>query len=152
MSDPISFDTASPRFDLPLLFAGQAQKEVYVNEAHALIDALLHCAVESIAVTPPTAPADGSNWLIGAAATGDWSGKANSIACRQAGNWIYITPRDGMIVLNRATGQQLRYFGAWAAATNVASPTGGGIVDAEARSAIGGIVLALKVAGILATS
>jgi hypothetical protein len=152
MSDPVSFDTASPRFALPLLFSGQSQKEVYVNEAHALIDALLHCTVESIAATPPAAPADGSNWLVGAAATGDWSGEANSIACRQNGNWIYVTPRDGMIVLNRGTGQQLRYFGGWVTATNVAPPTGGSIMDAEARTAISGILAALRIAGILATS
>ena len=152
MSDPISFDTLSPRFGLPLLFSGQAQKEVYVNEAHALIDALLHCAVESVATAPPAIPADGSNWLIGAAAIGDWSGKSNSIACRQDGNWIYVSPRDGMIVLNRATGQQLRYVGTWTAAANVPPPSSGNVVDVEARAAIISILTALEAFGILATS
>lgn len=34
MTEPVVFTSASPRFAIPLLFAGQAQKEVFVNEAH----------------------------------------------------------------------------------------------------------------------
>ena len=40
MSDPIRLDGATARFDLPLLFAGQAQKEVFVNQALAVIELL----------------------------------------------------------------------------------------------------------------
>ncbi len=42
MSDPVQFEGATPRFALPLLFAGQAQKEFFVNEALLRADMVLH--------------------------------------------------------------------------------------------------------------
>lgn len=98
MSDPIVFEGASPRFALPMLFAGQAQKEVYVNEAHARIDALMHCAIEGLANTAPATPANGTVWLINTAPTGEWAGQAGKLACRQDGMWVFVSPKDGMSV------------------------------------------------------
>jgi hypothetical protein len=148
MSDPFLFDTASPRFGLPLLFAAQAQKEAFVNEAHALADALLPCAIEGETASPPSAPADGENWLVAAPATGDWAGRDGMLACRQAGNWLFVAPRDGLRVLDRASGQERRFFGGWRMAVDIAEPTGGMVVDAEARAAISQLIAALRVAGI----
>lgn len=148
MSDPFLFDIASPRFGLPLLFPGQAQKETFVNEAHALADALLHPAIEGEAAAPPPTPADGRSWLVSASATGDWAGHDGKLACRQAGNWLFVSPRDGMRLLDRSTGQERRFFGTWKIADEAVEPTGGSIVDAEARVAILQLIVALKVAGI----
>ena len=151
MPDPI-FDTRTARFELPLLFAGQAQKEGYVNEMAARIDALLHLAVEAELAVPPVAPGDGKAWLIAAAASGEWSSKTGQIAARQAGNWLYFSPRHGMRLLNRATGQFIQFTGSWAAPSRPAAPTGGTVIDAEARSAIAALLSSLTSAGILAAS
>lgn len=151
MPDPIAFSSASPRFKLPLLFAGQAQKEFFVNEAHALLDALLHPAVEGEADDPPTSPAQGETWLVGPAPTGAWADHAGSIASFQAGTWVFASPRDGLRVLDRSADQDIRYAGgAWQRAAAPADVTGGTTVDTEARAAIAGLVSALVAGGILA--
>ena len=85
MSDPITFASASPRLGLPLLFAGQSQKEIFVNEAHALVDALLHAAVEGESDAPPSAPEEGECWLVGDAPSGAWTDRAGTLASYQAG-------------------------------------------------------------------
>lgn len=152
MSDPLIFDSATPRHSLPVLFPGQVQKEFYVNEAHAMIDALLHCAVEEIADMPPTAPEDGTCWLVGSAPIGAWAGQAGKLACRQLGNWLFIPPREGLTVLNSATGQIMRFVvGGWRAPTAPTPPAGGSTVDSELRAAFATLLGALAGAGIFAT-
>ncbi len=149
MSDPISFASTSPRLGLPLLFAGQAQKEVFVNEALSLLDGLLHGAVESETATPPATPADGLAWLVGTSPTGSWAGKAGWIALRQAGQWLFAEPRDGMKLLDRTTGQEFRRAGgAWHMATVPTPATGGTVIDAEARAMLAALVAALRQAGV----
>lgn len=151
MPDPL-FDVRTPRLDLPLLFAGQAQKEAFVNEVAARIDALLFLAIEGTQTAPPTAPSDGQSWLIGASPTGDWSGHAGAIAMRQSGNWLFAAPVAGMRLLDKSTGQERRYHTAWQAPAKPAAPSGGTTVDAEARAAITAIIAALVAAGIVPAS
>ena len=148
MPDPI-FDSRTVRFELPLLFAGQAQKESFVNETTARIDALLHGAIEAEQAAPPATPADGQAWLVGAGASGAWLGQVGKIAARQAGNWLFVTPRDGIKLLNRSSGQEMRYSGGWKIATRPALPSGGAVIDAETRLTITAILAALTTAGIV---
>ena len=152
MPDPITFDTISPRYALPLLFAGQSQKEAFVNEAHALTDALIHCAIEGTAAAPPGSPVDGDNWLVGASPTGAWAGQPGKLACRQAGNWLFVSPMDGMRLLDKSTGQERRYSAGWLAPAAPADPAGGATIDAEARAAIASLIAALRTAGVFPAS
>lgn len=149
MSEPLSFDNASPRFALPYLYAGQAQKEFYVNEALAITDALLHCAIEGTAASPPGTPVDGQNWRVAIGATGDWAGHDGQIACRQSGAWRFVTPRDGMRVFDRFSGASWLYADGWTMPASISPPTGGSNVDAEARAALAQLINALKMGGIL---
>lgn len=151
MSDPL-FDSASARFALPFLFAGQAQKEGHVNESLARIDAVLHPAIEDELASPPASPAEGQCWLVGASATGAWAGHSGALASFAGGNWLFVSPRDGMRVLNRASGQDMRFFGTWKMAVRPAAPSGGTTIDSEARTALTAVLTALTNAGILSAT
>ncbi|KHK92370.1 DUF2793 domain-containing protein [Novosphingobium malaysiense] len=151
MTDPLMFDSASPRFGLPLLYAEQAQKEVFVNEAFVLTDALLHCSIEGETGTPPPAPTQGETWLVAAGATGDWEGREGALACFSANSWTFIQPRDGLRVFDVSTGQENLFFGFWRKASAPLEPQGGTTVDVEARAAIGLLIDALRVVGAFPT-
>lgn len=150
MTEPLAFPALTPRHQLPLLFAGQSQKEVSVNAAHALIDMLLHCAVLGEAAAPPPEPAEERDcWLVGAAPQGAFAGRAGSIACFAGGAWVFAAPRDGMRAFDQSTGQLLLFRDAWRREPIPDLPSGGATVDVEARLAIGAIVALLQRSAIL---
>src|SRR5690606_17821307 len=64
-----SMTEASARFALPMLLPGQAQKELFHNEALTVIDTALHPTVAGIVSDPPGAPDVGASWIVGVAAT-----------------------------------------------------------------------------------
>jgi hypothetical protein len=148
MPDPV-FDSHTERFNLPLLFAGQAEKEGFVNEALVRIDALLHGAIESEQAAPPATPLDGQCWLVATGASGAWAGKSGQIAARQGGQWLFFAPVDGLRLLNRGTNRDMRFAGSWKVSTRPSIPSGGTVVDAEARTAISAIVTCLENSGIV---
>jgi hypothetical protein len=144
-------DDPTARWALPLLAAGQAQKEVTHNEALALIDLILDPLVEVVgATTPPEAPEPGRCWVVGAGASGAWSGQDAMLAGWTAGGWRFAAPQQGGAVRVRATGAVHRWTGAaWLAPPVVEPLTGGTTTDAEARAAIAMLVDALRAAGLL---
>ena len=152
MIEPITFPSATSHFSLPLLFTGQAQKEFFLNQSFAMIDALLQASVLASLAEPPATPVDGSCYRILVAASGDWAGHDDEIAIRLGGTWHYIAAQDGMMVFDRAGGAFLHYDSGWHAASEPVGPTGGAFVDAEARLAISGLIQALRNVGIFAKS
>jgi len=83
---------------LTLVETAQSQKEVTVNEALARIDALQNMSViDRDLTTPPSSPHAGDTYIIGASATGDWSGKDGQIAYFDQ-IWRFIEPQKGLRV------------------------------------------------------
>lgn len=161
---------ATPRFGLPFLHAGQAQKEVYHNEALILADCLIHAHAVSAALSaPPASPLPGQCWIVGAGASDAWAGETGSLALWTEGGWRFVAPREGLRV--RAGDEGLDYFHNGTGWTKgelrpdglyisdirvvggrepaIAAPSGGSTVDSEARAAILAILNALKNHGLI---
>ena len=162
----------SPRFGLPLLQAGQAQKEIVHNEALIALETLVQPVVETIGSnTPPAAPVDGMSWIVGPSPSDAWVGQAAAIASWTAGGWRFTAPVAGMWLWVAGEGLWARRTGsAWelgripaaalmvggqqvvgARQPGVTVTPGGGVVDAEARAAISGIIAALRNHGLIAS-
>ncbi len=163
---------SSGRFALPFLEPGQAQKELFHNEALTAIDALVHAAAQAIgATTPPTSPAIGQCWTLGTSPSGAWAGHGGALAAWTAGGWRFVAPTPGMLVWSIADGVHARWSGsAWivgsiaaaevkvgglkvlgARQSAIAGPTGGTTTDTEARAAIAVVLSALRSHGLVAT-
>lgn len=82
---------------MTLLSLGQSQKEVTVNAALRLIDAVSNIGVKDKDLnTPPASPAESDLYIIGPSPTGVWAGKAKQLAVYTGGTWVYIPPKEGV--------------------------------------------------------
>jgi hypothetical protein len=91
-------DETSPVCHFPYIQPSQAQKHVTHNEALAMLDVLVQLSVhDRDLAAPPGAPAEGSRYIVAAAATGDWSGQTGKIAYWRDGAWEFIAPATGWI-------------------------------------------------------
>lgn len=150
MANSIVFPSTTPNLSLPLLFAGQSQKEPTINLAISVIDSLLIGTIEASLATPPTTPESGDAYRILENASGEWAGHDRQIALWIGGAWEYIFPSTGQVLFDKAAGVQLRYNQNWESAIEPTAPTGGTTADAEARTAITEIIEALRAAGLFA--
>ena len=149
MIEPIVFDATTPRHAMPFLVAGQAQKELFVNESLALIDMLMHPVVMGAAATPPGSPAAGKCWIVEAGAVDAWDGQDDAIAGWDGAQWTFASPANGLAVHDLSTGAKRHFAGSWTSAPAVASPNGGSVIDSEARTAIDSLLTALRQAGLI---
>ena len=164
--------SATPRLALPFIVPGQAQKELFHNEALQVLDAVVSAAVEGLPLAaPPVSPAVGSCYIVGASPSGAWSGQAGKLAAFTSGGWRFVAPFDGLEAIVRTSGSSAAYRnGAWeigklrgsevavdgvkvvgARQAAIAAPAGGTTADLEARAAIGAILAALRSHGLIET-
>lgn len=163
---------ATDRLSFPLLAPGQAQKEMTHNEALTIADMLIQPVVQSIAPPAiPGAPVPGQCWVVGESPVGAWAGQDGAIACWTAGGWRFAAAADGMQIWSldddlpavRRAGQwrlgQLRAASVEVGGQRVIGaqkpaiddPTGGVLIDIEARAGIIAILGALRSHGLIAT-
>lgn len=144
-------DLNSPRHALPFLATGQAQKELTHNEALQRIDMLLHPVVQGFAVEPPAMPAIGECWLVEADAEGEFAGHDQQLACWTGMGWRFAAGLQGQWVWDGATGAQ-RFFlgGEWTLPMVPGLPSGGAVIDVEARDMLAALRTFLISAGFAA--
>ena len=161
---------STPRLGLAFLSAGQAQKELLVNESVLTLDLLVAGLVEEVSRdTPPTDAQVGACYIIGADPTGEWAGKAHNIAALTGAGWRFIEPAEGMTFQVRSTwtcamfnagvwqvgdvrGSRLILGGRQVVGEQrdaIPAPSGGTMVDTEARNVIGQILGALRQHGLI---
>lgn len=161
----------SARFALPFIDPGQSQKEMTHNEALATLDAALQPSVQAVGTqTPPPSPTIGAQWIVGSAPTDAWVGQAQAIATWTTGGWRFVPPVEGMSAWSVADDLLARFTeGKWrigevvaarvlvggvqvvgAQTAAVAPPTGGTVIDVEARSTLAAILASLATHGLIA--
>lgn len=162
--------SGTSRLGLPFLSTGQAQKEFTHNEALQTLDLAVAAAVEESArADPPLSPAIGDCYIVGASATGEWSGKSQSVAGFTSGGWRFVGPIEGMTVYVKSEALFATFAdGAWEMGVvrgssvaiagqqvvgprlaAIASVAGGSTIDAEARLTVDAILDALRQHGLI---
>jgi hypothetical protein len=162
--------STTERLGLALLTPGQAQKEFFHNEALQALDMLVAGCVEGAPQDdPPAAPVLGSSYIVGGAPTGEWGSHAGAVAAWTSGGWRFAAPVEGMALRVRGSGATACFRGgSWeigvlrgssvyidgskvlgAKQAAIAAPSGGTVVDVQARAAINAILSALRSHGLI---
>jgi len=148
MPDPMSYSVATPRIGMPMLFSGQSQKETTVNESLLLMDMLLGGGVHGVRSVPPATPVTGEVWIVGSLPVGAFAGKADALAGWTESGWRFVHPAPGLTMHDLETGGTRIFTTEWKFAETPAIPSGGALVDSEARTTIAAIIDALRTVGI----
>jgi hypothetical protein len=106
--------TNTPNFNFPLLYGGQDQKDVTINQALTAIDRAIQLNVTDRTHTaPPGFPADGDKYIVAVGATGVWTGYDNFIAIytTNGATWTLDFPRIGWTAFSVADNALYTYNG-----------------------------------------
>jgi hypothetical protein len=137
----------TPKLFMPELSVGQAGKELTHNQALAILDQLTQpIVVDKDLAAPPGSPANGSMYIVAAAATGLWVGQSGKLAVwlTTVAAWTFITPADGWSVwVSDEAAKYERRIGVWvygglvttdAGSVGYASGSGGSVTQATSKS------------------
>ena len=137
-----------------------------------MLDRLVGGVIEGAAsAAPPATPSADGLYAIATGATGAWVGQDGMLGAFSASGWRFITPVEGMRLIERASGQEWRRTGTgWETgrvqahelyvdgvkvvgtrATPIAAPSGGGTIDVEVRAGLNSVLAALRAHGLIAT-
>lgn len=158
------------RLSLPLIMPGQAQKELFHNEALLALDTIVAGVVEGPSRNDPPATAIvGQCFIIGGSPSGDWSGFPDHLATFTSAGWRFIAPTIGLTLLDKSTETYATYGSSgWQTgqirgssvliggnqvvgprADPIAAPQGGQTVDVEARACTAAILAVLRQHGLI---
>ena len=85
----------TPNVALPEIAQNQSSKEVTHNLALRIIDVLVPCAlVQTRTLTAPPGMVSGNMYIVGASATGAWTGQDNKLAYTDGASWYFVTPKN----------------------------------------------------------
>ena len=162
--------SGTPRLNLPFLSVGQAQKELFHNEALQALDALVAATVEEPPRNDaPASPIFGACYIVGNEPSGAWAGKPQCVAAFTGGGWRFVEPFDGLCAFVRSESVwMLHRAGDWelgivrgsslvldgeqvvgSRRPAIASPSGGTMIDSQARAAIEQVLGALRDHGLI---
>ena len=159
----------SVRHALPLLAAGQSQKEVTHNEALVAIDRMLHPMVVTRTLSvPPATPVSGDTYIVAATPGGAWTGHAGALATYDGFGWVFTNPVRGCLAWVADEAGFSVFDGGWssggwpaaglriagrqvlgAAPVTMSAPVGGVTIDVESRAVLGALILTLRTQGIV---
>ncbi|MGY6638405.1 MAG: DUF2793 domain-containing protein [Erythrobacter sp.] len=145
------FPSTTPQLGLPLLFVGQSQKEFFVNQSLAVLDALASRTIVASLASPPADPHEGDCFRVVAPAVDGWADREDCLALRVGGDWHFIAPQQGMMIHDASQKQCLHFDSSWHSASLPAGATGGASIDAEARALLAQVIDALAKLGLVAT-
>ena len=108
--------STTPKLSITEIAVGQSQKEVTANEAFRYLEQGAHHFIikDRDLTSPPGSPSDGSAYIVGASATGDWSGQDNKVAFYLSTDWVFLTPEEGWLGTLQDENITVKYDGsAW---------------------------------------
>lgn len=105
----------TPHLNITLVTQSQSQKEVTINLAFQVLEALQNTGIISMALSaPPGSPAEGALYVVKATGSGAWLGQDGNLAYFINGGWLFITPLNGLTLYDLSQSLLVTYSsGSW---------------------------------------